>query len=78
MAHNKKTEAGRNERLNLLRTVFPDMQRHLDNKPQEVGKDDMLDAAAAAWTALRRQRGEGSCVFPPERDGKGLEVTIYY
>ena len=78
MAHNKKTEAGRNERLNLLRTVFPNMHLHLDGKPPGVGKDDLLDAAAAAWTALRRYRGEASCVCTPERDEKGLEVTVYY
>jgi predicted RNase H-like nuclease len=78
MTHNKKTEAGRNERLNLLHTVFPDVQRHLDSKPPGVGKDDLLDAATAAWTALRRHRGEAGCVCPPEHDEKGLEVTIYY
>jgi predicted RNase H-like nuclease len=57
MAHNKKKEAGRNDRLKLLLTEFPEIQRHLDSKPQGVGKDDLLDAAAAAWTALRRGTG---------------------
>jgi predicted RNase H-like nuclease len=78
MQHNKKTEPGRNERLNLLRTEFPDIRRHLDNKPQGVGKDDLLDAAVAAWTALRRHRGEASCVSPHESDEKRLEATIWY
>jgi predicted RNase H-like nuclease len=78
MAYNKKTEAGRNERLNLLHTVFPDIQQHLLNRPAGVGKDDLLDAVAAAWTALGRHRGEASCVCSPERDEKGLAVAIWY
>ena len=78
MEHNKKTEAGRNKRLNLLRTVFPDIQRHLVNRPPRVGKDDLLDAGAAAWTALRLHEGKALQVSDPERDEKGLSVTICY
>jgi len=78
MAHTKKTPDGRNERLDLLRTVFPKIDDHLRRRPPGVGKDDLLDAAAAAWTALRRYRGEASCVCPPDRDGKGLVVSIWY
>jgi predicted RNase H-like nuclease len=76
MLHNKKTEAGRHERLNLLRTVCSDIQRHLLNRPPGVGKDDLLDATVTAWTALRRHRGKAVCVYPPERDEKGLALTI--
>jgi predicted RNase H-like nuclease len=78
MVHNKKTEAGRNERLNLLRTVFPDIQRHLVDRPPGIGKDDLLDAAAAAWTALRLHKGDALNVCQPESDEQGLAVTIYY
>lgn len=78
MAHNKKTEAGVSERLNLLRSVFPDIERHLASRPPKVGKDDLLDAAAAAWTALRRIKGEAGCICTPERDDKGLEAAIWY
>lgn len=46
--------AGRNQRLNLLRTEFPEIQRHLANRPSGVGRDDLLGAAAAAWTAHRQ------------------------
>jgi predicted RNase H-like nuclease len=78
MEHSKKTEAGRHERLKLLDTVFPGLQRHLDSRPRWVGIDDLLDAAVAAWTALRRHRGEAVCVCTPERDEKGLVVAIFY
>jgi hypothetical protein len=36
------------------------------------------DAAAAAWTALRRHRGEAVHVCTPERDEKGSDATIFY
>jgi predicted RNase H-like nuclease len=78
MQHSKKTEAGRSKRLDLLCTVFPDIRQHLLNRPPGVAKDDLLDAAAAAWTALRRHRHESRCVCTLERDAKGLEVTICY
>ena len=55
-----------------------DIQRHVDGKPQGVRKDDLLDAAAAAWTALRRHRGGAVCVCLPERDEKGLMMSIWY
>jgi predicted RNase H-like nuclease len=78
MQHNKKTEQGRNDRLNLLTPIFPNIQQHLMNRPSRVGKDDLLDAAAAAWTALRRHKGEARRVCEPERDEKGLMVSICY
>jgi predicted RNase H-like nuclease len=78
MKYNKKTKEGAAERVALLRNVFPEIERHLANRPTRVGADDLLDAAAAAWTALRWYRKQAECVCTPERDEKGLEVTIYY
>jgi predicted RNase H-like nuclease len=78
MKHNKKTKEGVADRIALLSPVFPEIGRHLANRPPRVSADDLLDAAAAAWTALRRHQGEADCVCTPERDAKGLEVTIYY
>jgi predicted RNase H-like nuclease len=48
MAYGKKTKAGVEERLELLRTVFPSIEPHLQNRPAGVGRDDLLDAAVAA------------------------------
>jgi predicted RNase H-like nuclease len=78
MVNKKKKKAGFNERLDLLSPIFLEIQRHLLNRPPGVAKDDLLDAAAAAWTALRRHRGESRSVCTPEHDAKGLEVTICY
>ena len=78
MKHNKKTKEGAAERVALLRRVFPQIERHLANRPLRVGADDLLDAAAAAWTALRLHQGQAQCVCSPERDEKGLAVTIHY
>jgi predicted RNase H-like nuclease len=78
MKHSKKTKEGAAERVALLLRVFPQIERHLANRPPRVGADDLLDAAAAAWTALRRHRDEAVCVCLPEGDEKGLSVTIFY
>lgn len=78
MAHRKKTKAGVTERLDLLHAVFPDIERHLQNRPSGVGKDDLLDAGVGAWTALRICKGEAQRVCDPERDDKGLMTTIWY
>jgi predicted RNase H-like nuclease len=78
MAHGKKTKAGVNERLDYLRSVFPGIEGHLQNRPASVGKDDLLDAAVAAWTALRICKGEAQRVCDPERDANGLDTTIWY
>ena len=78
MPHGKKTAAGIEERVELLRVVFPDIERHLQNRPHNVRKDDLLDAAVAAWTARRIQTSEARRVCEPERDANGLEATIWY
>jgi predicted RNase H-like nuclease len=78
MIHNKKTREGLAERLAVLSPIFPEIAQHLGSRPPRVGKDDLLDASAAAWTALWCHRGEASCVCTPERDEKGLAVAISY
>jgi predicted RNase H-like nuclease len=78
MKYNKKKKDGAAERIAVLRPIFPEIERHLAIRAPRVGADDLLDAAAAAWTALRWHRNEAECVCMPENDEKGLEVTIYY
>jgi predicted RNase H-like nuclease len=78
MVHGKKIKDGVNERLDLLRPVFPEIDRHLQNRPSGVGKDDLLDSAVAAWTAIRISSGEAQQVCKAERDSKGLMAGIWY
>ena len=78
MKHNKKTKEGAAERVVLLRRVFPQVETHLASRARAVGADDLLDAAAAAWSALRFHNAEALPVCTPERDGKDLSVAIWY
>jgi predicted RNase H-like nuclease len=78
MLHNKKTKDGIAERIGALRPVFPEIERHLADRPSRVGADALLDAAAAAWTALRWHRNEAEFVCSPEPDPRSLATTIWY
>jgi predicted RNase H-like nuclease len=78
MRHNKKTREGATERIALLREDFAEIEKHLSKRPHRVGADDLLDAAAAAWTALRYSRNEVESVCSPEHDERGLATTIWY
>lgn len=77
MAESKKTSRGREQRRTLLMGVgFINanvIRPHLD-----CATDDVLDAMAAAWSAMRIARGEArSLPEPPERlDGR--DVAIWY
>jgi predicted RNase H-like nuclease len=78
MKHNKKTKEGAAERVALLGRVFPQLETHLVKRPRAVGADDLIDAAAAAWTALRCHRQEAECVCTAEHDERGLAINIHY
>jgi predicted RNase H-like nuclease len=78
MKHNKKTKEGATERIAVLRPVFPEIEQRLANRPPRVGADDLLDAAAAAWTALRWHHNEAERVCSPECDPRSLTTTIWY
>lgn len=84
MRYNKKTASGRRERLRALKKRFPDVagpfrQSLKRFRRQDVAPDDLLDAFALAWTALRVARGTAGRVPPyPPRDGRGLRMEIWY
>ena len=71
----KRTSKGRDERLNLLSGIgFDGISDVFSDYPRsEVQLDDIIDAAAACWTATRIYKGN-AVRFPakPKRDISGL------
>lgn len=78
MKHSKKKAKGRAERIALLRQIFPRIETLVADRPNGVAVDDLLDAAAAAWSALRCHRGVSERLGGDNVDKKGLAVNIYY
>ncbi len=70
---------GLSERLALLAAAgLPDgVATAVAAPPRGAGGDDVLDAAACAWSARRILRGEAAIYpDPPPRDSLGLEMAI--
>ena len=83
MDHYKKTPEGFQERRQLLAIALegvpiPDWaEAQVFARPAEP--DDVLDAAAAAWTALRFVEGRaGRLPANPPTDAKGLRMEMVY
>jgi predicted RNase H-like nuclease len=73
----KSTWAGVEERRDLLSSAGIDLQG-LHGDTGSAGVDDVLDAAAVAWTARRHASGGASCLpDPPERFGDGIACAIW-
>ena len=76
MNHKKSSRA---ERLQLLRLHYPDIDgllAQLDRK--KAAPQDLLDAAAAAWTAERICTDSARSVSTPELDSWALRAEITY
>jgi predicted RNase H-like nuclease len=80
MRHNKKSTEGNAERLGALQGSFSGIGQALGVFPRSrVGSDDVLDAYAAAWTALRITDNAAKRIPPrPPIDAKGLRMEIWY
>lgn len=83
MRHNKRTEEGYTERIRVLTRHYSDSEEIvacvLSTLPRkDVGKDDVLDALAAAVTARLGARALRSLPEHPERDSAGLPMEIVY
>lgn len=79
--HNKKSVAGRKERIILLSAIFSDLEQFVARSRQadKVAPDDILDAVAAAWTAGRAVIGKANTLPEnPEFDSRGLKMEILY
>ncbi|MBT2507725.1 DUF429 domain-containing protein [Streptomyces sp. ISL-98] len=78
LPHRKKSWAGQMARRSLLEAagvVLPDELGDVGRVPP----DDVLDAAAAAWSAQRIAQGRAQPLpDPPQYDSRGRAVAIWY
>jgi predicted RNase H-like nuclease len=73
----KKSAAGRATRVAVLRPFFPDLDASSMRLPQDVARDDVLDAYAMVWTARRVVAGTAHRLPEVEqRDPRGLRVEV--
>lgn len=78
LAYKKDSWNGLMMRLELLRKAGVELPPTLEGL-DDAQADDVVDAAAAAWSALRVARGQArSLPDPPETDHKGRPVAIWY
>ena len=83
MRHNKRTEDGFNERLRLLELRDPGSEATVNSvlsrfARKEVGRDDVVDALAAAVSGKLGRGSFQSLPECPERDSTGLPMEIVY
>jgi predicted RNase H-like nuclease len=75
----KKSWAGMRERLETLKGKNINLEMFADEAGDFAGVDDMLDAAAAVWSARRILHGDQeSLPNPPEIDSLGKRIAIWY
>jgi len=78
LADGKSTWPGAVRRRRLLADAGIDVRGDLGLTGRLVGVDDVLDAAAVAWTAGRVARGAATCLpDPPERFSDGIACAIW-
>ncbi len=68
----KRTALGRHQRREALEPIFGVIESRLAG----ARPDDILDAYAVLWTAMRHQRGESIVFGGSEVDGRGLIMRI--
>lgn len=81
LKHSKKNLRGRKERINLLSTIIPNLQKLLDkaHKPKQVERDDILDALVATLTASQTVIEKAQTIPEnPLLDNKSLKMEILY
>ena len=81
MSASKRQPAGEEERLEVLAEAFPNITEAAVTAPPQgppsPGLDDLLDAAAAAWTARRIATGDADCLGEGEHDETGYPMHIW-
>ncbi len=76
LASSKRTWNGVHERLDVLADQGIELPHDLGSAG-EAGVDDVIDAAAAAWTARRVVSGEAVSFPSPPEDLDGLPAAIW-
>ena len=81
MSASKRKPAGRQERLAALGDVIPNITDAAETSrpsgPPRPALDDLLDAAAAAWTARLVVTGQAECLGAGEEDETGYPMHIW-
>jgi predicted RNase H-like nuclease len=78
LTDSKSTWAGAVRRTRLLADAGIEASGDLGLTGMLAGVDDVLDAAAVAWTAARVARGAARCLpDPPERFSDGVDCAIW-
>ncbi len=78
LAFSKKSWNGQMERRALIRSKGIELPDNLEDAGM-VPADDLLDAAAAAWSASRVHRGEAAALPPLEKEtNTGKHSRIWY
>jgi len=79
LKNKKSSDAGAAERLKLLEPHYPSLRRYmLESASASTKREDILDAAVAAWSAERVARGQACSLGGEEIDGRGLRMEIAY
>jgi predicted RNase H-like nuclease len=79
LAYRKKSAGGALERLELLRRHGLDVAKFEGlGDAARVPLDDLLDAAAASWSAVRIADGSARSLPDPPQAKDGLRIAIWY
>ena len=76
----KHTRVGVVRRVDVLEAVFPNIAEAMTAPVAGLprpGRDDRLDAAAAAWTARRLAKGDADCLGAGEDDKTRYPMNIW-
>ncbi len=76
LATKKRLVEGRLERLGLLGSIFPDSVDLLSRRLPGTAPDDVLDAAAIAWTARRWLAGDAIVLGDGSSDALGRPMRV--
>lgn len=79
VAHGRRTQHGRQERMALLERKLPGCDRALEQRPRRVRENHLLDALADLWIARRIvARAIARLADPPEWDPEGVRMDIVF